>query len=204
MNYSKAEIADYINEIASRKISPGGGSASALVVATGAALNLMVINFGISPSADEEKISKLNVLKERQTKLMNGALRFVNDDCVAFTDLMFAISQKSDTPEKYTVAAEVPLNICRVARGSMEIAGKTLDDVKGFITADIACSKNMLIAAFYSAKINVEINLKGMGKGEKPENFRREIECLKKGIDEDVVGIEDKLRKGGIVKETEK
>ena len=200
MDYSKTAIETYIKEIASRKVSPGGGSAAALVAATGAALNLMVINFGITPSAGEAKTKKLTLLKERQTRLMDDIIRFITEDCVVFTDLMAAISSKSDTPEKYEASAEIPLNICRAVRESMEISSMTLDDVTGFITADIACSKNILTAAFYSAKINVSMNLNGMGQGEKSEAFRMEIDRLEKEIKEEALNVEDKLRKNGIVK----
>lgn len=198
MDYRKTALEDYIKEIASRKISPGGGSASALSAAIGAALNLMVINFGISPKACKDKVEVLTSIKKQQTKFMDDALSLINEDCVVFTELMSAILNRSDTQEKYASAAEVPMKICRLSRESMAIASKVLDLVSGYITADIACARDILFGAFSAAQINVEMNLKGMG--EASASFEKEIADLRRGIDMDVADINGKLHKCGIVK----
>lgn len=200
MDYGKVPVSEYIKEIASRKISPGGGSASALAAALGSALNLMVINFGIAPSRSEVDLAELERSKKRQELVTERALHLMNKDCVVFEDLMAAINKKDDTPDKYAAAAEVPLEVCRSARESLEIAAGVLDIVTGPITADIECSKNILISAFHSAKINVKMNLSGMGPGEMSEKFIRDLKDLEKSVAASAAEIDKKLIKLGTVK----
>jgi methenyltetrahydrofolate cyclohydrolase len=200
VDYGKVPISDYIKEIASRKISPGGGSASALAAALGSALNLMVINFGIAPSRTEKELAELERAKKKQELEMERALSLMSEDCVVFTDLMAAINKKEDTSDKYAAAAEVPLEVCRSARESLEIASSVLDIVTGHITADIACSKNILVSSFHSAVVNVKMNLSGMGPGEMAEKFIGELKDLEKNVTALAAEIDKKLIKLGIVK----
>ncbi|MFA6635769.1 MAG: cyclodeaminase/cyclohydrolase family protein [Candidatus Omnitrophota bacterium] len=200
MDYSKVQVSEFLKEVASRKISPGGGSASALAAALGSALNLMVINFGIAPFRSKDELEELEQAKKRQELAMERALHLMNEDCVVFSDLMTAINKKNDTPDKYSAAAEVPLEVCRSARESLEIAAGVLDIVTGHITADIACSKNILVSSFYSAKVNVKMNLSGMGPGEMSEKFIRDLKDLEKSVVVLAEEIDKKLIKFGIVK----
>ncbi len=200
MDYIKTPLAEYVNDLASRKVSPGGGSASALVAALGAALNTMVINFGISPRTDPDKAQELSELKERQAALMREALSLINEDCEAFTALMNAISLKKVTPEEYISAADVPMRVCRVSRESMRISLRLLDLVKGSITADIACASGILRSAFYSARVNVEINLDGIGPGKVSSELTGELLEMAAGIESDSSSINSRLREAGILK----
>lgn len=160
----------------------------------------MVINFGIVPSKGKEDLEKLYLLKDKQDILMQQALQLINEDCVVFIDLMASITNKSDTPDKYETAATVPLKICRVARESMKIAGSVMELVKGAIVSDIACSRQILISAFYSAEINVKMNLKGIGPGRALDRFLSEIKELKAGIEKDAAEIDERLFQRGILK----
>lgn len=204
MDYLKTPLAEYITDLASRKVSPGGGSASALVAALGAALNTMVINFGISPRTEPDKSEELSELKERQTVLMREAMNLINEDCEVFTALMDAISRKTVTSERYVTAADVPIRICRVSRESARISLRLLDLVKGCITADIACAGIILCSAFYSARVNVESNLKRIGPGDVSSKLSGELLEMEAGIESDFSSINRRLRETGVLKTVRK
>ncbi len=200
MDYRKVAVGDYVAKIASRTVSPGGGSAAALAAALGAALNLMVINFGIPTSAEGEVPEELIKLKGRQEAFLEDALRLMNEDCAVFKDLMDAISARNATPRHYRAAALVPMEICRTACESMKIAWSTLSLVRGSITGDIECSRGMLLSAFSSASLNVAMNLKGMASGEEANGMEKELQLLGDDIRRVSRDIEDELRLRGIVK----
>ena len=157
--YRKITVEGYLDELSSRKMVPGGGSASALSAALGAGLNLMVMNYTIDPSRDDESTKELIFLKERQSQIMKELSSLIDEDCEAFGSLMKALKEKKDAQARYKAAAEVPLKICRKARESMAISEQVAAKAKSGIATDIGCASHILKAAFNAARLNVNINL---------------------------------------------
>ena len=152
-------VEGYIRELSARKMTPGGGSVSALASALGAALNLMVINYTLDPSRDNESARELILLREKQTGIMESMTSLIDEDCEVFASLMLALKEEKDALEKYKAAAEVPIKVCRGARESMAIAVQIAGAAKKGIASDVVCAAHMLRGAFYSARVNVNINL---------------------------------------------
>ena len=158
-DYRKITVEDYLDELSSRKMVPGGGSASALNAALGAGLNLMVMNYTVDPSGGDESTKELISLKERQSRIMKDLASLIDEDCEVFRSLMKALKEKKDARESYKAAAEVPMKICRKARESMAISEQVAAKAKTGIATDIGCAAYFLKGAFYAARLNVNINL---------------------------------------------
>ncbi len=198
MKYIDTSIRDYTDSLADKRPCPGGGSASALAASIGASLNLMLINFGITPSMDKCEVDGLNLIRQRQIAIKEYVMALIDEDCIVFSELMDSILRKKATPGKYEAAATVPMKVCRYAAESMAIANSVLDVVSGSITADIECSKHILKSAFHSAKVNVEMNLKGILPVERAEELREELADLRKKLEQDALDITGKLSERGI------
>jgi len=155
----KKTVEEYLVELSRRSIVPGGGSASALVAAIGAGLNLMVINYSVKGEGSDAVSQGLVAARERQKECLERLSGLVDEDCRVFRELMEAVKAGADTQEKYSAAANVPMRICRECHISMDISAHLLDTGNTNLVTDVGGAVYLLRAAFYSARLNAEVNM---------------------------------------------
>jgi len=160
LKYIDSSISYYIKKLSSKKNTPGGGSASAVNALLGCGLNLMVLNFSIKDINKKSKNEILLKKKNNQNKYLNNIFSFVDEDCIAFENLMKSVSLNKNTQKEFKRAATIPFNICKEAYKSIKITQFLFDNGNKNLLTDVICASNMLYSAFNSASINVAINLK--------------------------------------------
>ena len=193
-DYKNKKLSSYLEDLADSKITPGGGSASSLTGAIGAALNLMVINFTASSAGDEVTSRELIVLKEEQLKCMEKLTSLVDEDCKVFRSLMAALKEKKDVQEEYKEAAKVPLEICREVRTSIAITNELVGIAKKTIASDIGCAASILKSAFHAASINVKINLKYIQDTDFTKEAEEELILMQNEVEGMEKEVQDSLR----------
>ncbi|MFH1552427.1 MAG: cyclodeaminase/cyclohydrolase family protein [Candidatus Omnitrophota bacterium] len=191
--FLQGNIKEYLKELSERKIVPGGGSASALTAALGAGLNLMVINYSIKSDSDELAQGLLEDRQSQQESLDHLSL-LVDEDCKAFRELKEALLSKPDAQKEYIAAAMVPMKICRECHKSMEITARLLDSANRNLLTDVGCASHILKAAFCSAQLNVEINLKYIKDRSFVEDTEDKLKTMIKGIDRAASKVESGLK----------
>ncbi|HET6496123.1 MAG TPA: cyclodeaminase/cyclohydrolase family protein [Thermoleophilia bacterium] len=168
--YATKPLCVYLDDAASNKPAPGGGSVSALVGALGAALVSMVCNLTRGHekfSGVEEQIQALVVRSEATRTTLEGLLQ---DDTTAYNGVIAAYRLPKETETEVAarkaaiqagliVAATVPLEICRA---SLEVCGLSrtaaeLGNPQAVTDAGIGAVLGE--AAVVSAALNVTINL---------------------------------------------
>jgi len=111
-------IQNFLNELASKSATPGGGSVSALLGAQSAALTSMVCNLTIGkPKYSEVEIEMQAVLikSENLREILTGLIKA---DIDVFDQLMLAYGLPKDTDDEKGVRAEV---IQRVLKAATEV-----------------------------------------------------------------------------------
>ncbi|MDD4956730.1 MAG: cyclodeaminase/cyclohydrolase family protein [Candidatus Omnitrophica bacterium] len=182
--FIKTPVAGYISELSARSMVPGGGSASALAACLGAGLNLMVINFSMGKNMPDKVTSVMKVFRDKQQEILESLEGSVDGDCEAFTELMKALSDGTPSDEKYIRAAKEPLNVCRKSLESLEITGLIAKDCNKNLMTDVISAAHMLRASFWSARVNVEINLPGIKDAAFVSVVRKELEIMAEKIAE--------------------
>ena len=124
--YATEPLQVYLDDAASKKPAPGGGSVSACVGALGAALVSMVCNL----TQGREKFADVEteiVALVGQAEAARGRLeQLLQDDTTAYNGVIDAYKMPKDTDAEKAarkaavqdgliIAADVPLEICRVA-----------------------------------------------------------------------------------------
>ncbi len=180
----------YLKELSARRMTPGGGSASALAAALGVGLNLMVINYSIKKDTPETARQEFLAKQQKQEASLENLSALVNEDCRAFRDLMKVLSDKRDAQKEYCAAAAVPMKICRECYESLSIAHELIRNSNRNLVTDIGCAAHMLKAAFYSARLNVEVNLKWI----KDRSFVEDAEKTLADMAEDVDKTEEEIQ----------
>ena len=155
-NICDLTISEYLEALARKSATPGGGSASALIAAQGAALFSMVCEF-TQPS--EESLLKINqICLVTQTKL----LRLVQEDIDAFNTVMNWYADKGSYQYEKAIetAITVSLDIMREASTLADTAEYLSKKGNKNLISDVAIGANLLSAGIESAYINVLVNLK--------------------------------------------
>ncbi|MBU1084407.1 MAG: cyclodeaminase/cyclohydrolase family protein [Candidatus Omnitrophota bacterium] len=155
--YLKGSIEHYLEDLSDRKMAPGGGSAAALNAALGVALSLMVIRYSVKHAESEAVLSGL---KDDQEAVLSVLEELIDEDCRVFSELMVMLSEKKDAEDAYKASASVPLKISAACVSALNTSRSIMPHVNPRLKSDIACALHMLKGAFFSAELNVEVNLK--------------------------------------------
>jgi len=162
--YINESISKYIDDLAARQPTPGGGSAAALNAALGAALLEMVCNFtaGNKKYKDIEEIigthaAALTKIREDFTALIDEDVKIYGAICGAFKTKDEKIIDKALKDGYY-----ISLKMCKLAKSGMEIAVDLADKSNVSLITDVGCGAELLRACFNSAVFNSRINLKGI------------------------------------------
>ena len=188
-------IEPFLDALASRSATPGGGSAAAIIGAMGAALVSMVCNLTIGKKkyADVED-EMTNVLNEAE-RLRRALTDMIQDDVQAFDAVMGAYGMAKETDAEKAVRSEaiqvaliqatvVPLACCKVAREVIDLAGVAAEKGNLNVISDAGVGVLAAYAALRSAALNVYINAKMIADKGFAEASLKELEGLLAGAED--------------------
>ena len=176
-------VGGFLGALASRAATPGGGSASALIGAVGAALCGMVgrlneKNRGAEPGLLHDTIEPADAAMARLMAL-------ADEDIAAFAELMRTWKLDGDEPgaerqkQAATVAAtEAPLAIMTAAMAVMRLAVRGLETSKKNCVSDAGVAAFAAKAALEGARLNVMINLPGIADEQRRAALRKRADAL--------------------------
>lgn len=169
-NYSAAPLATYLDDAASEKPAPGGGSVSACAGALGAALVGMVGQLTLG----REKFAAVEPQAQdliAQCEALRGTLQqLLQDDTTAYNGVLVAYrlpkgtaveqeQRKAAIQKGLIVAANVPLEIARRALEVCRLARTAATIGNPNAVTDAGVGVLLAEAAVVGAGLNVKINL---------------------------------------------
>jgi formiminotetrahydrofolate cyclodeaminase len=169
MSYLISPITTYLDDLASNKPAPGGGSAAALAGALGAALGSMAANF----TAGKEKFAAVEdrakaALAECE-RLRGELIALIQADVEAYSGYAAATALPRETEEEKAQrkeaiqaamkkAASVPLEVCRKCHEVLKVSEQLLEIGNPNLVSDVGCAAELAYAAIRAALLNVEVN----------------------------------------------
>lgn len=190
-------IGDFLEQLASRTPTPGGGSASAMIGAVAAALCGMVARLNDKKSGDE---GPLHAMIAKADTLRAELVTLADEDVNAFNELMACWKLPDDAPDRVARletatahATEAPLAIMRTALNVMRLAVEGLEKSKKNCISDAGVAGLAAHACLEGARLNVMINLPGLSYLEKAEEFRDRAAQLRAEAAQLAVRINDKI-----------
>lgn len=163
-------IADYLEQLASKQPTPGGGSAAALTVAQGIALLSMVCNLTLNKSlfvAHTEEISRLLAIFESKRR---QALTLAQQDIISFQQVLTAYRLPQETATEKIIktnaiqqalktAMEPPFTLMQMCSTLLPLTF-TLEPIGNpSVSSDIIVGRQLLCIGLLAAKTNVDANL---------------------------------------------
>jgi methenyltetrahydrofolate cyclohydrolase len=160
----------FLGDLAARVPAPGGGATAALHAAQAAALLAMVARYSDGPRYDAELMGSVVT---RADKLREEALMLVEADAAAFGAVADAYRLPKDTSEQQAArsaaiaaavaeAARPPAGVVRLARLLTEMAEELLPAGNRNVITDVAAAAEAARAAAVTARVNIEVNLRGI------------------------------------------
>lgn len=193
-------VSSFLEELSSKKPTPGGGGAAGLAGAVGTALGEMVVNLTLGKkkyaNVEEEMQSILMTL----TQMREEFLRLADEDAVVFAPLAAAYSLPATTEEekkkKEAILEDLLVSAALVPLSVMELCLKTLNllEVLGekgsrLAVSDVGVGVQMIRASILGAKMNVYINTKTMIQREKA----RELNARAQSVSEEAIRLADTI-----------
>ncbi len=202
MDLTSTPIGDFLDALASKSPTPGGGSVAALSGAMAAALMSMVAEVTLPKKKYKVYEAELRDLAERSKRRILRFRELMQEDVKAFDAVIEAMRLPKDTPEQAKVreeklreallgAADVPR---RVGREALEML-REMQGLHGklykFVVSDLAVAASMARAAVEGAAMNMIVNASSLKDGaivEEAMAMVREAEGLARSVFEAVKG----------------
>lgn len=183
------DLASFVNRTASEMPAPGGGSVAAYVGALGAALAGMVANLSAHKRGWDEHWEEFSDWAEQAKKCQQKLVQLVDDDTLAFNQIMEAFDLPKNTAEEKALrsaaiqqatlqAIMVPLEVMETASASMEALGQMAERGNPNSVSDAGVGALCARTAVQGAYLNVLINLSGLSDDEKVKELKHRAEEL--------------------------
>ena len=162
-------IREFADTLSSKAPVPGGGGASALVAAVGAALGTMVGSLTVGKKKYADVEADILALMEQSEAVKAELLQAIDDDAKGFEPLSKAYSIPKDDPSRDEImekclheAAEVPMRIMRLACKAIDLQREFAAKGSALAVSDAGTGVVFCWAAMYGAALNVKVNTKSM------------------------------------------
>ena len=161
-------IAEWLDELADRKPTPGGGAVAALCAASSAALLEMVGNYTTGKKwADREEAMKALVAEAGALRARAGQLAEADTEAFAAVGTAYALPRATDEEkaersaaiQRATLgAAEPPVQVGRVATRLVELAAGLVDPANPNVLSDVGVAAVTARAALGGSVVNITVN----------------------------------------------
>ena len=164
-NYAELPLGRFMDMVASREPTPGGGASAAVAVALAAALTAMAARFSADHLADAETIA------DRAEELRNRVMPLAQADAAAYGRVLDAYRTPRDDDEKrrrrireaLSEAADVPLSIAEVGVEVAVNVARLVEEGNPNLRGDAVTAAALAKAGVRAAATLVEINVSAGG-----------------------------------------
>ena len=169
MNTAEQTCQGFLDALASKAPVPGGGGASALAGALGAALCTMVGNYTVGKKKYAHTEEDVKALMAKAEDFRVRLLALVDADAEAFEPLSRAYAIPKDDPSREAVmekclqdAAAAPMAILRLSCEAIDLHREMLDKGSVIMRSDVGTGVILCQSALYGAALNVKVNTRSM------------------------------------------
>ncbi len=159
----------FLNELASRSATPGGGSVAALMGAQSAALTSMVCNLTIGKPKYIEVDTQMQALLAKSEALRTSLTEMIKADVDVFDRLMLAYGLPKETDEEKAARSKqiqvvlkaatlVPLACAKACAEAIELSQEAAEKGSVHVISDAGAGAMSAYAGLKSAALNVYIN----------------------------------------------
>lgn len=199
-------VEQFLDELASKQATPGGGSAAAVMGAQAAALVAMVCNLTIGKPKYAEVEAEMLVLLQQADQLRATLLGMIKADVDVFDKLMACYGLPKATDEEKSErsrqiqlvlreATDVPLQCAKACAEAIGLCRVAAEKGSLAVISDAGVAVMAAYAGLKSAALNVYINAGSLKDREFAEAKLAELSQVMAGVDDEARVIYQVVRK---------
>lgn len=204
MSLTNRSVRDLLAAFRSPEPTPGGGSASALAGAVGAALLAMVSGLTRPRAAAPREFERLMDANHACARVSEDLTALIDLDSEAYNRVMAAyrLPKGSEQDTRYrseriqqalAEATAAPLNVMQRCAEAIEQAPVVAALGNRNASSDVQVALELLAAGLRGARLNVEINLESLKDAARVEEIRGEVARLTQKAEQDVAAARARL-----------
>jgi methenyltetrahydrofolate cyclohydrolase len=185
-------VQTFLDDLASKSSTPGGGSAAAIMAAMGAALVSMVANLTVGKKNYEAVDAEMQELLATSENLRDQLTAMIKADVDVFDQVMAAYGMAKESDEDKAArslaiqaalkdATDVPLACAKLCAEVISICQPMAEKGNTNVISDAGVAVLAAHAALRSAALNVYINIGGIKDEEFANDRRQQLESLLEG-----------------------
>ena len=179
----------FLDELASKAPTPGGGGAAAYAGALAAALGSMVCNLTVGKKKYAEVESEMRAALEKLEQVRAQLVGLIDADAEAFSPLAAAYGMPKATPEEQAAkdealqaalvgACDVPIDIMRAVAEAAEAIEFVAHNGSRLAVSDAGVAAAFAKAAVQGASFNVYINAASMSDAGRAAAYRAQADGI--------------------------
>lgn len=187
-------LQNYLDTLASKNATPGGGSAAALMGAQAAALISMVCNLTIGKPKYAEVETEMQALLEKSETLRDVLTGMIKADVDVFNRLMATYGLPKETDDEKLArsaaiqvvlkdATDVPLNCAKACAEVITLSRIAAEKGSSAVISDAGVAVMSGYAALKSAALNVHINAASLKDRDFAEAKLAELNAILDGVE---------------------
>lgn len=180
MNDSSVSLASFLDSVAAKQPTPGGGAVAAAAGALAAAMGEMVLNYSLGK---KDLLAHTATFEDALAHLRRGhelLLRLMVEDQAAYEALTAARKQGDPAAKEAAVltAIRVPQSIAATAAAVLEQAERVAPIANRWLLSDLAVCAELAMATVRCGGYNVRVNLADVSDAAEREGLSRWCEDL--------------------------
>ncbi|MDO4503121.1 MAG: cyclodeaminase/cyclohydrolase family protein [Coriobacteriia bacterium] len=179
----------FLDELASKAPTPGGGGAAAYAGALGAALAIMVGNLTVGKKKYADVEPQIRMAMDDLEAIRGELTKLIDRDAEAFAPLAACYGMPRSTDEELAAreaamqealvgACEVPLEIMRASLEVLEECDFLAKNGSRLALSDVGCAVAMAHAAVHAASLNVIINIKSITDAARAAEYQQRMDAM--------------------------
>ena len=194
-------IEAFLGQLAARVPAPGGGATAALHAAQSAALVAMVARYSNGARYDADLMDRIVTEADG---LRDEALTLAEADAEAFGAVSAAYQRPKETAELLQArsaaiaealigAAGPPASVIRAALRLIELTAELLPAGNRNVITDVAAAAEAARAAAVTARVNIEVNLRGIRASAIRDSAIRDELTVTAAITDEIIARADEI-----------
>ena len=179
--YSEKSIQEFLDDLGSKKSTPGGGSAAALTAALNAAVVEFIANLTIGKEKYKDVEAEAEEILNESRELKKEMLQMVDQDSEILRNILDSYKSGDEQKIQNTCnnAVEFSLDMAKRAVRLMRLSLEISEIGNQMLASDFEVAAYLGEAAVGSSIANIKINLKNIENEDYKENIKKEYSKLK-------------------------
>ena len=173
MNWMEMTLVDFQSALASKKATPGGGTAAAVALGQAAGLTEMVCSLTLGSEKWSDGWQAAEIAHLVAAEVLLDAGRLANEDSAAFDSVVAAFRMPKENEDEKLLrrdairqgtlhAAKVPLETAKKGMDLLQTLEQLAAKGNGNAASDVGVASLLASAAVKGALFNVEINISSL------------------------------------------